>query len=164
MVTLTRLQKTDPQSWVLWPQFEARVRAFQRKMSPHFTADQESRYINELQARWVNQPLLAGYWLIRDGEKAVGHITAWVQDTYGVPYVLCHQVECDEIWEAREMLRQAIYEARVWIDGMNGTLGAQGLPRISYIEQWTTRSAEAWKRFMPELQHDKEYTVMRIKL
>lgn len=169
MLKLQRLLPSDRLAWIWWPQFEERVVAFLSRYGTNLDDDQRQMFVVELRQRFAATPQLSGYWLIHNGkggleQETVGHICAWIDVRYGKPYVMCFQVELDKAWEGRENLVQAVEETRQWIADLNRQLAAKNEKQIEHIELYTIRTAEAWKRLLPELDWIKEMTVMRIGL
>ena len=160
---LYRLQKDDPESWRLWPSFEGRIRQFLTEYGDNVNVEM---LMTDIQKRWIETPLVAGYWVMLGPEAVVGHLCAYIQSNYDRPYVLLLQLQCESpsLIDTQTILREAMSEARAWIAECNVKLKEKGGLPITYIEQWTARPPESWKRLLPELEHDKIYSVMRIKV
>lgn len=161
---LIRLQPDDQRSWQLYPVFEARVRAMIGQFCHEF--GDQNRFFTELRQRWVTTPLLAGYWLAVEGECAVAHVCGWVNESWGRPYVLCFQAECDRMWESRDVLPRVYEEAAVWVGEINKALRANkaDCPIIDYVEQWTPHKPEQWARALPQLKQKTVLHVMRFSI
>ena len=165
MLEVHRLDPSNPSSWSLYPQFEARLRKFLAIQTPDF--GEPDKCIVEMRKRWVETPEICGYWLLMETEgeflqEAVGHVCGWVQDHYGKPYVLLFQTEVDDHHETRETLIRVVDRARVWITELNEKLEIGKAPLISYIEHWSRKPAEVWNRLIPEIKQQKVYYVIRI--
>ncbi len=169
MLKLHRLLPGNRMSWLWWPEFEKRVLEFHDRYGSEMTPAQRQQFTDELRQRFAGTPQLSGYWLVLNGkdaldQQAVGHLCAWINILYGKPYVLCYQTELDVRWEGREVLLEIMTQTAAWIAELNTQLAAKNEPLIDYVEDYTIKSVEAWKRWLPELDIVKVMTVMRIRI
>jgi hypothetical protein len=160
---LYRLRKEDPESWRLWPAFEGRVRNFLTEYGDNINVE---LFMTDRQKQWVENPILTGYWVVLGPEAVVGHLCSYIQMNYDRPYVLLLQVQCESpsMIDTRNIVMEAMGEARAWIAECNKKLAETGGNPISYIEHWTIHPPETWARLYPEIKQGKVFSVMRIKV
>jgi len=90
---IKRLEKTDPESWELYPKLEARVRNFATRFE--ITCPIEPILL-EMQQRWITAPDLAGYFVSVQNGELDAHTVMWIQNHYGVNKVYVYQTESDQ--------------------------------------------------------------------
>jgi hypothetical protein len=168
MLTLKRLLPSDKMAWMYYPEWERRVLAFLDNYGSNMDDGQRQEFTTELRQRFAATPDLSGYWLMLEGEglnqQFVGHICAWIAVRYGRPYVMLFQTEIDVQWEGRETLVQAMNETRLWITDINRQLAEKNQKSINSVEIYTIKAVKAWQAWLPELDIEKEMTVMRINI
>jgi hypothetical protein len=141
---VTRLLPTDDSSWLLFPAFKDRNRRFIETFLPSTKPD---AIIDDLVKRWINTPLLTGYFLVRkDPITPIAHLTSWIADNYGDPYVFVYQAWCDEGHNLGKAAAEVVNQIDLWAKMLNAMM-AETKSKITKFELSTWRDADVWARY-----------------
>jgi hypothetical protein len=144
-LTPIRLLPDDPNGWLWWPAFEARVKNFTEKYSPE--TDGKSLAF-DLRQRFVNTPNFTGYWLVLDeNSKPVAHCVCWLGNQYNRYYIFGLQAEADDGYKLDDVANLVMAEIDEWAKKVNKTLPA-GAGLIDRCELCTFRDAPVWMRYL----------------
>lgn len=156
---LLRLERVNPRAWRFYPEFERRVLAMQTEFRSRgllpVLAEQLAR-------RFVDFPEQALYYVALEGERVVAHMAGWIEQQWGVPYILVYQCQCDRGTTIRPIIEQYFtHEMGQAAERYNATL-APGKPRIEEIDLWTPWRPDVWKRLLHRDELTAELHVLRL--
>jgi hypothetical protein len=150
VIRLVRLHPAQPESWALWPVFEARVLSFQRRIAEEGMPEQLIEWLRE---SFIKRPDILGAWIALDDEHVVGHLLGWADAYFGEPYVFVYQTETDPNATMQEGMRERMVdELRHWIDALNWAYErAQSPLRMTRVKFATGRHDRAWAGYLKGL-------------
>lgn len=143
-LTMLALSPADPASWRWWPGLIARMRETLPQLDPDLPVD---RIIGFIGQQAIQMPLGVRWWVAVREAVVVGHAIAWVDVSWGEPYILVHQLVAEA--GARELLPAWLMDLAAWAQTLNATYEQAGSPlRVRELRFWSARSNEGWDRLL----------------
>ena len=130
-------------AWALMPEFKRRVREFVAQNLP--STDPES-VVYDTVTKWTSMPLTTGYWLAFHETKPVAHMTSWIIESYGKPFVFIYQANVDEGYSLGGVQRAIFSDMDRWVTQLN-LLIPDGRPKITKGELSTWRDSDSMAKY-----------------
>lgn len=138
-----RLNPELPGHFALYGEFEDRVVAFLEKYGINAS---EKAVRRDLRTRFVQQPALAGYFLIRRGDKTIGHVCGWFIVNYGEPLIHIAQAEVDDPGAFVGSLDALVPLITQWMNELDELLKKENPPvRVTNLELITWHDTKKWE-------------------
>lgn len=98
-----RLIPDDPNGWLWWPAFEARVKNFIELYLPR---TDPKAVAQDLRLKWIQTPNMTSFWLAFDpDDKPIAHMAAWIVQNYNKPHIFVAQAEADEKYQITKVVK-----------------------------------------------------------
>src|SRR5208282_945501 len=137
---VVRLLPGDDRSWPLMPEFFRRARGFVEKYLPETNP---VLVIDDLKKRWLETPFLTGYFLVFDnGGLPFAHMTSWIAESYGRPYVFIYQAYCNKFSQLGPSAEAVLKQVDVWAKQLNSAIRPENWIRKFEMSTW--RQENVW--------------------
>jgi len=96
--------------------------------------------------RWMQLPKTTGYWLAFCGNKPIAHMSSWIIESYGKPFVFIYQADVDKGCSLGGVQKAIFAQMDEWITELN-TFIPEGRPKITKGELSTWRDADSMAKY-----------------
>lgn len=138
-----RLLPDNDMSWALMPEFKRRVRDFVARNLPSTDPD---AVVYDTTNRWTQLPKTTGYWLAFCGNQPIAHMSSWIIESYGKPFVFIYQADVDKGHSLGGVQKAIFAQMDEWVAELN-TFIPEGRPKILKGELSTWRDADSMAKY-----------------